>query len=346
MKKLMMIGLMAIAPLIATPSHSITPETIKLALAGTGWIGSIAQAISNGPGPHNLPIIGLLGGAGWVLGTLAEQSQSLLIKGTSKAIIGYSGLVLAAQLLAKNADSLGFDTTGTFLYRAVAHLVAIGYGVAAADGTKDIINGIAEKFESNPKQMEQPVNQIVQSSHYNHEPSDQEIFLDAIRRGDLITVRQYIAAGIDVNQLIESGWQGAFLPLATAANMSQYTIVKTLLDAGADVNARIYGGTTLLYALGNTDIVRLLLQHGADTNARDSFDNTLLHVAIDQSYDEAESEYMIESIKILLEYGADTTISRSSDGCTPYDLAIKYGHQKTAQILAEHEKNITNKETQ
>lgn len=152
MKKLMMIGLMAITPPCRNPAQSMS-DTVKLALAGTGFVGCIARALGNDPGPHNLPIIGLLGGAAWVLANLAEQSQSLLIKGTSKAIMSYSALAILAQKLTRDPNFAGafgieLDKTGTFLYRTLVHLVAIGYAIGAAIGTKDIINGIAEKFES------------------------------------------------------------------------------------------------------------------------------------------------------------------------------------------------------
>jgi len=347
MKKLMMIGLMVIAPLIATPSHSITPETIKLALAGTGWVGSLGYALQAEPGVHNLPILVPLLGSGIVLENLFKQSNSLLTKGLAKVLMGFPTLALCTKALMESDDYRGFDKTGLFLWRALYTAGAFGYAILAADGTKDIIEGIAEKFESNPKQIEQPVNQIVQSSHYTPSPLDQARFIAAIDTGDLVTVKQYITAGIDVNQLVELEWQGTFLPIEEAAMHKHYIIVEALLDAGADVNARNRNNCIPLHFAatnGSTDIARILLEHGANVNASGNDNYTPLHAASTQGN--------VEMVKFLISNGADATMyygdpdNNYGQAYTAYDLAIQYGHREIAQILAEHEKNITNKETQ
>jgi|GEM_PF-1590269 len=343
MKKLMMIGLMAIAPLIATPSHSITPETIKLALAGTGFVGSMAHALGNEPGPHSLPIIGLLGGAGWVLVNLAEQSKSLLIRGTSKAIIGYSGMAIFAQELARDPNFAGtfgieLDKTGAFLYRALTHFAAIGYGVLAADGTKDIINGIAEKFESSPKQEEVPQYNHTLDQKSPENPKDK--FFDAIAKGDLAGVQHYIAKGIDINQpMIHMGYGADWsdldyniFPLITAVSGSNYAIVKALLDSGADVNIHDDEGRTALHvATYNTDILTLLLQHGAKVDARDQDDNTPLHSAAEYGHS--------QSAKLLLEHGAEVD-PYNNYGETPLHKAAYIAHVESAKLLLEYGANI------
>ncbi|HCR38575.1 MAG TPA: hypothetical protein DIV80_03745 [Synergistaceae bacterium] len=58
-------------------------------------------------------------------------------------------------------------------------------------------------------------------------------------------------------------------------------IARTLIEAGADVNAKDIQGWTPLHEAaeaGRTDIVQLLLDHGADVNARASIQNEVSRV--------------------------------------------------------------------
>src|SRR5687767_2928077 len=62
--------------------------------------------------------------------------------------------------------------------------------------------------------------------------------------------------------------------LYEAVRQGDVAAVTTLLDKGADVNAKFrYGATALFKAAerGNADIVKLLLARGADATARDTF---------------------------------------------------------------------------
>ena len=64
--------------------------------------------------------------------------------------------------------------------------------------------------------------------------------------------------------------------LYEAVRRGDTTAVTTLLDKGADVNAKFrYGATALFKAAerGNADIVKLLLARGADATVRDTFYN-------------------------------------------------------------------------
>ena len=343
MKKLMMIGLMTIAPLVATPAQSMS-DTVKLALAGTGFVGSIAHALE--PGPHNLSVIGLAGGAGWVLNNLIDQSKSLLIRGTSKAIISYSALAMLAQELARDPNFAGafgveFDKTGAFLYRTLIHLSAIGYAVGAASGIKDIINGIAEKFESNQKQIEHVVD-------HNNQPAIQDAeskFLDILNSSDLgwywIQYNQ-LPKGIDIDKPVDYQYEGYFIALHIATQLGHYDRVVALLDAGANVDSRNESGYTTLHIAafnGYTDIAKILLERGAHVNASGKENYTPLHAAVAQRH--------VEMVKLLLAYSADpeeyygdlsanygsTYIPYGSS----YGLASAYGYEEIVQLFAKHE---------
>ena len=86
-------------------------------------------------------------------------------------------------------------------------------------------------------------------------------------------VRALLDAGADVNARDRSG---------TAPMHKAYTleILKVLLDAGADVNARNESGSTPLHGARTPEIAQALLNAGAQVNVRDEFGFTALHCAV------------------------------------------------------------------
>ena len=63
------------------------------------------------------------------------------------------------------------------------------------------------------------------------------------------------------------------------------TVLRLLLEHGADVNARRKNGFTPLHIasiFGILEVVRLLLEHGADVKAEDNRSRTALRVAEDR----------------------------------------------------------------
>lgn len=89
--------------------------------------------------------------------------------------------------------------------------------------------------------------------------------------------------------------------IATSNNSVE--VVKLLIDAGADVDARSEKGTTaLMLAAKNSkgvDVINLLLEKGADVNARDDKGNTALTYATNK-----DSEVQAEIIALLKQHGA------------------------------------------
>jgi ankyrin repeat protein len=101
-----------------------------------------------------------------------------------------------------------------------------------------------------------------------------------------------------VNARNENGWT----PLhwaSVSSNFKDGSVLRLLLEHGADINARNeVGWTPLLWALGNgaLEVVRLLLEYGADVEAEKNDGKTALQVVAGDRRDEI--------VKLLREHGA------------------------------------------
>jgi ankyrin repeat protein len=148
----------------------------------------------------------------------------------------------------------------------------------------------------------------------------------AVERGHLDSVKALLAAKANPNA---GRW---VLPLHLAIHRKDSTMIKLLLDAGADanrvspVNWNVYIGSTrygsdtgwsdvsplfLAIAERNADAVKLLLQHQADPNGTNPGGLPVILSAMDQP----------EIVKALLEAGANPNV-RSSEGQTPLFMTM------------------------
>jgi len=96
--------------------------------------------------------------------------------------------------------------------------------------------------------------------------------------GDTEAVKEFLAAGVNVNEKDEYG----NTPLHRAAYYGHKEIVELLIAKGADVNAKTKGGRTPLReaaAYGHKEIAELLIANGADVNAKDVGGETPLDAA-------------------------------------------------------------------
>ena len=118
-----------------------------------------------------------------------------------------------------------------------------------------------------------------------------------------------------------------------------FVVVQSLLEHGADVNARDNAHKTPLHLAiqhGTSNIVLFLLEHGADPNMEDSEGNTPLHtLLIKREIDEDDKDSDVLILQFLLKLGTDTS-ARNKNRLTPLDLAPYYGKVLIAQMLLCH----------
>ena len=141
-------------------------------------------------------------------------------------------------------------------------------------------------------------------------------YLNAIHRGNLIKVKEYVAAGNDVNTISK---KDGMSPLFLAAAQGDETFFHKLIKKGANIKHKANDGSSLLFAacLGrNPNIVRYLLDKGFDINAKGTEGNTALHAAF-----MVMDTYLA---KILMQEGANPSIKNDKNK-TAYDMAKGLG---------------------
>jgi uncharacterized protein len=117
--------------------------------------------------------------------------------------------------------------------------------------------------------------------------------LKAAKKGSLEEVKTLLEKGADVNAKDQEDYLTVLTYAALSGNLE---LVKHLVNRGADVNARDKDGkTALMFAsrLGNVDVMTLLRDHGADVNIRDKDGKTALMAAAAKGH--------IEAVRFLLE---------------------------------------------
>ena len=141
-----------------------------------------------------------------------------------------------------------------------------------------------------------------------------------------------------------------------------YEFVKTLVEAGADLNAaNKYGNTCLHYWAEYTaalcrvskssalsreqeqlclDILDYLVEHGADVNAQNNLGLTPAGVLVNEIAAPHRLPRCMPYLERLIEYGADVVRLKDGDGHTVVDMIPVKKYQKTVTALAEHHQQL------
>ena len=178
---------------------------------------------------------------------------------------------------------------------------------------------------------------------------------EAIRTGNTDLVKALLNAGAPVNPNKFRNWP----PLGEAAWWRKLDVMKTLLRAGADVDALDHQGATYLVGYGFFDpsVLKILLDAGANPNASDRKGQTALMQASNYGYEDAvvllidhgaiinqkdskgrtalmyaANGRYVDAIPHLLSHGADV-YARDLDGKTALELARAAKNEVAAELL-------------
>lgn len=151
---------------------------------------------------------------------------------------------------------------------------------------------------------------------------------EASALGDLETARRLVGSD---RALVNAFAADGFYPLGLAAFFGHRGIVEFLLKNGADVSlaARNAQKVTALHAgasRGDAEIVKMLLEAGADANARQHGGFVPLH--------SAAANGNAPVVVLLLLHGARAD-AKTDDGKTPADMAAERGHKDLAEKLRQ-----------
>lgn len=178
--------------------------------------------------------------------------------------------------------------------------------IAASKGYTEIVRALFPRFDPNVKNAENrtPLDLAVSGKHRD-------------------VIRLLLESGADPNVSDSDRWT----PLHIAAESGLHEIFEDLLRSGGDVYARtILKETALHLAVKFPNIVRLLIDASADLNAKDYNEATPLHLAV-----RADS---ITTIKLLLRAGADLDAVDENDK-TPLHYAIDLKDPRIVRELWE-----------
>lgn len=170
---------------------------------------------------------------------------------------------------------------------------------------------------------------------------DVTALIQAALMGQAKVVRLLLACGADVNAWDGRGATALHASLMSTVYGCNREVVRALLEAGAEVNARTRfswpthtGGTALMEAAlrGATDCGRLLIENGADLEMSSDIDEdgvggwTALLAAVANS--------RLEMVRLLIESGADVN-NGGKDGYLPLTMAHRQARRTGRSEVVE-----------
>lgn len=151
-----------------------------------------------------------------------------------------------------------------------------------------------------------------------------------------------IGVGVDVNQRmpITGTPDDDYTPLEIAAREGHAEIVALLRDAGADVRqvVGLMQGTPFHEAayFGHADVIKVLSQNGSEKAQQPDMDAQGPYNGLTALHDAAWHGHL-EAVRSLVSAGVRLDLE-SHAGLTPRKLALLYGYDEIASLLAESER--------
>ena len=168
--------------------------------------------------------------------------------------------------------------------------------------------------------------EVLQWAHANGCPCDEMELHIATEAGHEAIVRTLIDAIADVNKAMDNG----VTPLYISAQNGHKTVVQVLIELGANVNKVMDTGGTPLYIAarnGDENVVQALIEASADVNKAEVDDCvTPLCVAAFQDHETV--------VRSLIEASVDVNKAMDNGG-TPLYVAARNGDEKVVQALIE-----------
>ena len=144
-------------------------------------------------------------------------------------------------------------------------------------------------------------------------------------------VKTLIDLGADVNAQRTDDKNA---PLNLAADWNNYMATRILSEHGADINQRNkYGASPLNHAVKNNqeNVAKLLLANNADVSIQDSEGDSLLHLSV--------SRGLFKATQLLIEVGCNVNL-RNKRGRTPLYIAVKNKHEQIVELLLESNADV------
>ncbi len=144
--------------------------------------------------------------------------------------------------------------------------------------------------------------------------------------------RNMVSKGGDFNRSLNLA---GITPLHLAAELTDSTLLKSLLQAGVQPASTTTSGATALHTAvvsGHAENVKLLLAAGADPGAEDTDGNAPLHFAV-------QLDDPVKIVEILLAAGAKA-YHRNAQQSTSVDIALERGQTETVALLRESLRNL------